>query len=63
MMVLWEKESTTVKGLGECIFLDSGTLTPLLKKLEIKGYIERDRFEEDERAVVIFLTEEGEKYV
>ena len=61
MMVIWEKKFISVKTLGECLFLDSGTLTPLLKKLEVKGYIERDRFEEDERMVVVSLTEKGEK--
>ena len=61
MMALWEKDFVTVKELGESLFLDSGTLTPVLQKLEMKGYIERDRFEEDERVLVISLTEKGEK--
>ncbi|MBR4759269.1 MAG: MarR family transcriptional regulator [Lachnospiraceae bacterium] len=59
MMVLWEKERLHVGELGECLFLDSGTLTPLLKKLEQKGYITRCRSQEDERAVEICITETG----
>ena len=59
MMVLWEKEACTVKELGECLFLDSGTLTPLLKKLEAKGYITRHRSDEDERNLIIHITETG----
>ena len=59
MMVLWEKERLHVGELGECLFLDSGTLTPLLKKLEQKGYITRCRSQEDERAVEICITPEG----
>ena len=43
MMVLWEKKQISVKELGKCLFLDSGTLTPLLKKLEQKGYVTRTR--------------------
>ena len=46
MMVLWEKKQISVKELGKCLFLDSGTLTPLLKKLEQKGYVTRTRSEE-----------------
>lgn len=49
-----------VKELGECIYLDSGTLTPLLKKLEAKGYVERHRSKEDERNLIIRITETGE---
>lgn len=59
LMVLWEKESMTVKDLGERLYLDSGTLTPVLKKLEAKQYIQRHRSEQDERSVIITLTEEG----
>lgn len=59
LMVLWEMESTTVKDLGERLYLDSGTLTPVLKKLEAKHYIQRHRSEQDERSVIITLTEEG----
>ncbi len=61
MMVLWEHENINVKNLGEKLFLDSGTLTPLLKKLEQKGYIERTRDKEDERNLMISITEEGKK--
>ena len=59
MMVLWEKESVTVKELGEALYLDSGTLTPLLKKMEAKGLIRRRRSEQDERSLIVSLTEEG----
>ncbi len=59
LMVLWEKEEITVKEMGERLFLDSGTLTPVLKKLESKGYISRTRSSLDERSVVISLTETG----
>lgn len=59
LMVLWEKESMSVKDLGERLYLDSGTLTPVLKKLEAKHYIQRHRSEQDERSVIITLTEEG----
>ena len=61
MMVLWDKERLTVKELGKELFLDSGTLTPLLKKLEAKGLLVRERSKEDERNLFITLTEEGEK--
>lgn len=60
MMVLWENESMNVKELGSKLYLDSGTLTPLLKKLEAKGYITRCRCKEDERNLIIQITEEGE---
>ena len=59
MMVLWEKKTVNVKMLGECLYLDSGTLTPVLKKLESKGYITRERSSEDERNLVVSITEEG----
>ena len=61
MMVLWEKKCLTVKELGKELYLDSGTLTPLLKKLEAKGLLMRERSKEDERNLYISLTEEGEK--
>ena len=61
MMVLWENESMNVKELGSKLYLDSGTLTPLLKKLESKGFITRCRCKEDERNLFVSLTEEGEK--
>ena len=60
MMVLWENESMNVKELGSKLYLDSGTLTPLLKKLESKGYITRCRCKEDERNLIIQITELGE---
>ena len=60
MMVLWEKRSVTVKELGNILFLDSGTLTPLLKKLETKGFISRKRSEADERNLIVTITPEGE---
>lgn len=60
MMVLWEKESLNVKELGSMLYLDSGTLTPLLKKLEAKGYVSRCRCKEDERNLIICITEKGE---
>ncbi len=61
MMVMWERKSVNVKELGECLYLDSGTLTPLLKKLESKGYVTRMRSDKDERNLVVAITEEGEK--
>ena len=60
MMVLWEQGSTTVKELGNALYLDSGTLTPLLKKMEVKGLINRRRSETDERSLIVSLTEAGE---
>lgn len=60
MMVLWEKKEMNVKELGKCLYLDSGTLTPVLKKLESKGYIQRARAKEDERNLIVSITEEGE---
>ncbi len=61
MMVLWEKKTVNVKTLGENLYLDSGTLTPVLKKLESKGYITRERSSEDERNLVVSITQEGEE--
>ena len=60
MMVLWEKKEMNVKEIGRCLYLDSGTLTPLLKKLEQKGYIVRHRSKDDERNLIISITAEGE---
>ena len=60
MMVLWEKKEVNVKELGQELLLDSGTLTPLLKKLETKGYITRERMESDERNLRITITDKGE---
>ena len=59
MLVLWERKQVTVKELGIALYLDSGTLTPLLKKLEAKGLIRRERSKEDERNLFLMLTEEG----
>ena len=61
MMVMWEKKQINVKELGECLFLDSGTLTPLLKKLEQKGWVTRQRAKEDERVLIVTLTEAGDE--
>ena len=61
MMVLWSEEEINVKLLGEKLFLDSGTLTPLLKKLESKGYINRKRSKSDERNLLISITESGKR--
>lgn len=60
MMVLWEHKTMNVRELGECLYLDSGTLTPLLKKLEAKGYVTRERDRTDERNLLISITEKGE---
>ncbi|PBJ15843.1 MarR family winged helix-turn-helix transcriptional regulator [Flavobacterium sp. ACN6] len=59
MMVLWEKDCLTVNQIGEKLYLDSGTLTPLLKRLEVKGFIIRKRKKEDERVVEVFLADKG----
>ena len=58
-LVLWEQDGLTVKALGEKLFLDSGTITPLVKRLEARGLLRRQRDDEDERQVRIFLTAEG----
>ena len=60
MLVLWEEKKCNVSELGKKLFLDSGTLTPLLKKLEAKGYIQRTRKQSDERCLSVSLTAEGE---
>ncbi|WP_312174148.1 MarR family transcriptional regulator [Chryseobacterium sp.] len=59
MMVLWENDGLSVNHIGEKLYLDSGTLTPLLKRLETKGFILRKRKKEDERVVEVFTTETG----
>ena len=59
MMVLWDKKNINVKNLGEYLFLDSGTLTPVLKRLEQKRYIERNRAKEDERNLIVSITKLG----
>ncbi|MBE6749394.1 MAG: MarR family transcriptional regulator [Ruminococcaceae bacterium] len=61
MMVFWEEEIINVKELGNRLFLDSGTLTPVLKSLETKGYVKRYRSKEDERILMVEITESGEK--
>ena len=61
MMVLWEQEQCSVKELGQKLYLDSGTLTPVLKSLEQKGFIRRFRSESDERVLLVELTKDGEK--
>ena len=58
-LVLWEKDGVTVGELGQTLLLDNGTLSPLLKKMQQAGYIERRRSQEDERVVKITLTEKG----
>lgn len=60
MMVLWDRKSVTVKELGQILYLDSGTLTPLLKKMEAKGLLSRKRSEADERNLIVTITEKGE---
>lgn len=60
IMVLWEYKTVTVKQLGELLWLDSGTLTPLLKRMEANGFLIRKRSSEDERVVDIIITEKGE---
>ena len=61
MMVLWEEKSLNVRELGERLYLDSGTLTPVLKKLETKGYITRERSDKDERNLIVTISKEGEE--
>lgn len=60
MMVLWEHKTLNVKAMGELLFLDSGTLTPVLKKLESKGFLTRQRSTEDERNLVVSITDAGD---
>lgn len=59
MMVLWEHETLSVKELGQHLYLDSGTLTPLLKTMERKGWVTRQRSSEDERVLQVSLTDAG----
>ncbi|MBR1423666.1 MAG: MarR family transcriptional regulator [Ruminococcus sp.] len=59
MMVMWEHGSMSVKDMGKVLYLDSGTLTPVLKKLEQKGFITRKRDSADERVLVVTVTDEG----
>ena len=59
LLVLWETDELTVSSIGERLFLDSTTLTPLLKRMEALGILERNRAKADERQVIISLTERG----
>ena len=61
MMVLWEEREINVKELGSRLYLDSGTLTPLLKRLEQKGLITRQRDDKDERVLIVSITKEGDE--
>ena len=61
MMVIWEHKSINVKDMGKLLFLDTGTLTPMLKKMEKAGWINRQRSKEDERMVIVSITEKGEE--
>ena len=61
MVALWKQKEMKVKEIGRCLFLDSGTLTPVLKKLEAKGFVLRSRSDQDARDLCISLTESGEK--
>ena len=61
MMVMWEHKSISIKDMGKLLFLDSGTLTPMLKKMEKAGWIQRKRSQEDERIVIITITGQGEQ--
>ena len=60
MMVMWEHKSISIRDMGKFLFLDSGTLTPMLKKMEKAGWIQRKRSEIDERMVIITITDRGE---
>src|SRR5690606_35493816 len=60
MLALWEKDNVSVSELGTKLYLDSGTLTPLLKKLEAAGLVKRTRDKKDERSVLVTLSPEGE---
>src|SRR5438477_2462339 len=60
MLVLWEQDGVAVKEIGERLYLDSGTLTPLLKRMEAAGLVKRTRSTEDERQVLIALTPQGQ---
>lgn len=60
-LLLWEKDNRNVSDISHCLYLESSTLTPLLKRMEAKGYIKRKRSAEDERSVFIQLTPKGKK--
>lgn len=59
LLVLWERDGLAVHELGERLFLDSGTLTPLLKRMEAAGWLSRERASDDERRVLVTLTADG----
>lgn len=59
MMVIWEYEEINTKEMGKLLFLDSGTLTPVLKKLEQKGFVKRSRATDDERNLIVTITKNG----
>lgn len=61
MLVLWEEDKINVKELGEKLYLDSGTLTPVLKSLEAKGYVNRHRYDKDERVLIVETTQQGQE--
>lgn len=61
MMAMWEHKSLSVSEMGKLLYLDSGTLTPMLKKMEKAGWICRKRSDEDERKVIVTITDKGEK--
>ena len=58
-LVLWEKDGISVSEIGDRLMLDNGTLSPMLKKMEKTGYIERTRSKEDDRVVIVSLTNKG----
>lgn len=60
MLVLWERDGLTVSEIGERLFLDSATLTPLLKRLEVAGLVRRQRAQADERQVIVSLSPDGQ---
>lgn len=61
MMVMWEHKAISIRDMGKLLFLDSGTLTPMLKKMEKAGWIQRKRSESDERMVILTITARGEE--
>lgn len=61
MMVMWEYKSVSIRDMGKLLYLDSGTLTPMLKKMEKAGWVSRKRSDEDERMVIVSITERGEE--
>ena len=59
LLALWEKDNQTVNSIGDCLYLESNTLTPLLKRLERKKFISRTRSKQDERVVIVSLSKKG----